>query len=36
MPDVSADGLTMTIRVRPGVHYYDPEQAVWPTAWDRR
>ena len=32
MPTVSADGLTMTIPVRHGVHYYDPERAIaaWP------
>ena len=30
MPTTSADGLTMTIHVRPGIHYYDPEHAVWP------
>jgi oligopeptide transport system substrate-binding protein len=30
MPAVSADGLTMTIPVRHGIHYYDPEKAIWP------
>jgi oligopeptide transport system substrate-binding protein len=30
MPQVSADGLTMTIPIRHGIHYYDPEHAIWP------
>ena len=30
LPAMSQDGLTMTIHVRPGIHYYDPERAVWP------
>ena len=30
MPTVSPDGLTMTVPVRHGIHYYDPEHAVWP------
>jgi oligopeptide transport system substrate-binding protein len=29
MPTTSADGLTMTIHVRPGIHYYDPEKTLW-------
>jgi ABC-type transport system substrate-binding protein len=30
MPTVSPDGLTMTIPVRHGIHYYDPEKTLWP------
>lgn len=30
LPTMSADGLTYTIHVRPGVHYYDPERKIWP------
>jgi ABC-type transport system substrate-binding protein len=30
MPEVSPDGLTMTIKVRPGIHYYDYHKVVWP------
>jgi oligopeptide transport system substrate-binding protein len=29
MPVYSADGLTMTIPIRHGIHYYDPEKAIW-------
>ena len=30
IPTVSADGLTMTIPIRHGIHYYDPEKTLWP------
>jgi ABC-type transport system substrate-binding protein len=30
MPQVSADGLTMTIKLRHGIHFYDPEKKVFP------
>jgi ABC-type transport system substrate-binding protein len=30
MPIVSPDGLTMTIPIRHGIHYYDPEKTLWP------
>ena len=29
MPSYSSDGLTMTIPIRHGIHYYDPEKVVW-------
>jgi ABC-type transport system substrate-binding protein len=30
MPEVSADGLTMTIKLRHGIHFYDPEKLAFP------
>jgi ABC-type transport system substrate-binding protein len=30
MPTVSPDGCTMTIPIRHGIHYYDPEKTLWP------
>jgi oligopeptide transport system substrate-binding protein len=29
-PDISPDGKTMVIRLKPGIHFYDPEKAIWP------
>jgi oligopeptide transport system substrate-binding protein len=29
MPSYSADNLTMTVPLRHGIHYYDPEKAIW-------
>ncbi len=31
LPEVSKDGLTYTIKIKPGVQYYDPEKLVWPA-----
>jgi ABC-type transport system substrate-binding protein len=30
MPQTSDDGLTMTIKLRHGIHFYDPEKKVFP------
>lgn len=30
MPQVSKDGLTYTIKIRPGIHFYDPDHVVFP------
>ena len=30
MPKLSEDGLTVTIKVRPGIHYYEPDKEVFP------
>jgi len=30
LPEVSGDGLTVTIKIRPGIHYYDPDKVVFP------
>jgi oligopeptide transport system substrate-binding protein len=30
MPQISADGLTYTIKLRPGIHFYDPDHVVFP------
>jgi ABC-type transport system substrate-binding protein len=30
MPQLSSDGLTMTIPIRHGIHFYDPDRAIWP------
>ncbi len=29
-PVLSPDGKTMTIHVKPGIHFYDPDHVVWP------
>ena len=30
LPETSKDGLTMTIKIRPGIRFYDPEKIVFP------
>ncbi len=30
LPEISADGKTMTLHLKPGVHFYDPEKKVFP------
>lgn len=30
LPVVGKDGLTYTIKIKRGIHYYDPEKLVWP------
>lgn len=29
-PIISADGKTWMIHIKPGVHFYDPQKAIWP------
>ncbi len=29
-PAVSADGKTWTVKLKPGIHFYDPDYALWP------
>ena len=29
MPEVSADGLTYTFTIRPGIHFFDPQKQIW-------
>ena len=36
LPVVSGDGLTYTIQIKPGIHYYDPTGRSGPTASGRR
>jgi len=31
MPRYSKDGLTVTIHLKHGIHFYDPNKKVWPT-----
>jgi oligopeptide transport system substrate-binding protein len=31
MPEYSKDNTTMTIRLRKGIHFYDPTHQVWPS-----
>jgi len=33
LPEISADGLTVSIEMRPGVHYFDPEAKV--PGWEK-
>jgi ABC-type transport system substrate-binding protein len=30
MPQTSSDGLTVTVHLKPGIHFYDPKKEVWP------
>jgi oligopeptide transport system substrate-binding protein len=33
MPSISADGMTVTVRLRPGIHYFDPEARI--PGWEK-